>query len=113
MDSMAPPEGQPVGVQIMVVITSSLRAWVDTSRDQPPILGLTTDNAEVCLTFDGDVIDPGTVRAVCQFADQVTAFADLLRTYQLGQALDMAGPTRDGEGSGYRPSTRPHTPTVR
>lgn len=65
-------------VQISVMVTPHLRAWIDSFRRQPPILGLDACGTERCLGLPCDTVDAVDVRTVRQLAATMSAFADQL-----------------------------------
>jgi hypothetical protein len=50
--------------------------WTNSERQGPPILGIESGAAEVCLVLPSDTISAQDVASVRRLADSVNAYAD-------------------------------------
>jgi len=62
-------------MQVTVTLAPDLDAWLDTTRDGPPILVLETGCIEVCLVLRSDQVTADDVSTARRLAELLITFA--------------------------------------
>jgi hypothetical protein len=62
-------------VQVTITLAPDLHAWLDATRDGPPILVLESGGTELCLVLRSDRVTVEDVHTTRQLAELVAAFA--------------------------------------
>jgi hypothetical protein len=72
----------PVTTQLTVTLAADLYAWLDATRDAPPILVLETGGTELCLVLGSERVTAEDVGATRHLAELTAAFAAQIRDRQ-------------------------------